>query len=111
MKIKRLFLVLAVVVVCCIAAEPRVAQAVSDCRCLPAGGSTADYWGTGSSCTAAASDWKAKARAEEVADCMPYGVCSMTPPYVVNIACYWDEATQAYWENGEGRFRCQVCFD
>ncbi|HEY0510767.1 MAG TPA: hypothetical protein VGH73_02605 [Thermoanaerobaculia bacterium] len=76
------------------------------CACL-AGGPTASYTGTGSSCAAASSSARSQGNTEAYSDCQPDSVCAST--YVVDTACYWDAAAQVYKEVGYVHFRCLVC--
>jgi hypothetical protein len=107
MRLGKLLVVVMMYLVVGLAGKPTTIGA-SDCRCTPAGGSTADYWGTGSTCSQAAASWKSQANAEASAMCWPDGVCQLG--YTVNIPCYWDATEQVYKENGETRYRCYICF-
>jgi hypothetical protein len=109
MNRRKLFLVLAAVVLVAFAVRPGSALCgltTCGCVCLPGGG-TAGYVGSGSSCSQASASAKSQAFAEVTSDCSPDGFCSRT--YVVDTACYWDSAAQVYKEEGEARFRCSYC--
>jgi hypothetical protein len=76
------------------------------CACTP-GGPTADYEGSGSSCTQAAASAKSQGYAEADAGCWPDSVCRRT--YNVETPCYWDANAQVYKEVGWVLYRCYVC--